>query len=72
MPYTTNDDLPAAIKRSLPSHAQDIFRSAFDSAWTSYGQMDPAQREAIAYRVAWAAVKKRYRKLREQWVPITG
>lgn len=72
MPYTTNEALPPAIKRSLPTHAQDIFRAAFNSAWRSYGKADPAHREGIAHRVAWAAVKKRYRKLQGHWVPIAG
>lgn len=70
MPYTTNKDLPPSIKASLPSHAQEIFRAAFNSAWTSYGRTDPAHREEIAHRVAWAAVKRRYRKQQGQWVPI--
>lgn len=72
MPYTTNEDLPTSIKGSLPPHAQGIFRAAFNSAWTSYGKTDPAHREEIAHRVAWAAVKRRYRKLQGQWVPISG
>lgn len=72
MPYTTNEDLPPSIKGRLPSHGQDIFRSAFNAAWTSYGRASPAHREEIAHRVAWAAVKRRYRKLQGQWVPITG
>lgn len=72
MPYMTNKDLPPGIKRSLPPYAQDIFRSAFNSAWSSYGQQDPVHREEIAYRVAWAAVKKRYCKQQGDWVPITN
>lgn len=71
MPYPTNEDLPASVRRSLPPHAQDIFRAAFNSAWDSYGQKDPGRREEIAHRVAWAAVKMRYRKLQGQWVPVT-
>lgn len=72
MPYTTNEDLPPGIKGSLPPHAQDIFRGAFNSAWSGYGQKDPAHREEVAHRVAWAAVKKRYRKLQGHWVPIAS
>jgi cation transport regulator ChaB len=30
---------------------------------------DPAHVEEIAHRVAWAAVKKRYQKLGDTWVP---
>jgi cation transport regulator len=68
MPYATNDDLPARIRRHLPQHAQDIFREAFNNAWRTYGEREPARREEIAHRVAWAAVKKSYRKVGEDWV----
>jgi cation transport regulator len=64
MPYETISDLPPAVRR-LPPHAQEIFLSAFNSAWDSYGK------EATAFRVAWAAVKKRYRKEGDDWVEKT-
>ncbi len=56
MPYATNADLPARVQEVLPRHAQDIYRAAFNSAYARYG----ADREAIAHRIAWAAVKRRY------------
>lgn len=67
MPYVTNDDLPSGVRDHLPPHAQDIFREAFNHAWNEYAS-DPNQEE-IAFRVAWAAVKKRYQKLDGEWVP---
>jgi cation transport regulator len=70
MPYASVEDLPASIRRTLPEHAQDIFRSAFNSAWDSYAEEEPDRREEIAFRVAWAAVKKRYRKEHGGWVAI--
>ena len=70
MPYLTNADLPPAMRRRLPPHAQDIFRSAFNNAWASYGAREPWRREEIAHRVAWAAVKRRYRRSGSIWVPI--
>ncbi|HUZ74590.1 MAG TPA: ChaB family protein [Stellaceae bacterium] len=70
MPYASNDDLPPAMRRRLPPHAQDIFRSAFNHAWASYGAREPWRREEIAHRVAWAAVKRRYRRSGNVWVPI--
>ena len=70
MPYAANEDLPPAIRRHLPPHAQDIFRAAFNHAWQSYGAREPWRREEIAHRVAWSAVKRRYRKLGSEWVPI--
>ena len=68
MPYATNDDLPSALKRHLPFHAQDIFRASFNAAWERYGSAEASRREEIAHRIAWAAVKKRYRKSGENWI----
>jgi cation transport regulator len=69
MPYAANEDLPPAIRRHLPPHAQDIFRAAFNSAWETYGAREPWRREEIAHRIAWSAVKRRYRKVGSEWVP---
>ena len=70
MPYLSNDELPFAIRGHLPEHAQDIFREAFNNAWRTYGTREPHRREEIAHRVAWAAVKKCYRKVGSDWVPF--
>lgn len=66
MPYAAIDELPPAARR-LRQHAQEIFRAAFNAAW-SYSEREPAEREETASRVAWAAVKKRYRKAGETWL----
>lgn len=66
MPYSVNADLPANLRRILPEHAQDIYRSAFNAAWQSYGASE--RREEIAHRVAWAAVKHSYVKAGGRWV----
>lgn len=68
MPYLTNENLPPSVRMHLPAHAQDIFRETFNSAWQSYGASQPSRREEIAFRVAWAAVKRRYRKAGDSWV----
>ena len=66
MPYATILDLPAAVRDHLPPHGQEIYRKAFNNAWQSYaGRSD---HEEIAHRVAWAAVKSRYRKRGGAWV----
>ena len=52
MPYASNEDLPRSVRGHLPVHAQDIFRSAFNHAWQTYGSADPAHVEEIAFRVA--------------------
>ncbi|MBP6892084.1 ChaB family protein [Candidatus Babeliales bacterium] len=56
MPYEVNADLPDSIKKSLPEHAQSIFRKVFNSALNQYGN------EEQAFKVAWAVVKKEYEK----------
>lgn len=70
MPYASNAALPRSIRAHLPEHAQDIFREAFNHAWESYGAREPTRREEIAHRVAWAAVKRRYRKVGDYWEPL--
>jgi cation transport regulator len=60
MPYASNDDLPPSIRDHLPPHAQDLYREAFNGAWTTYAHR--ARREEIAHRVAWSVVKKRFHK----------
>ena len=66
MPYQTNEELPAGVRGHLPQHAQDIFREAFNHAWMQYG--DDMRQEEIAFRVAWAAVKRLYVKAGDRWV----
>lgn len=67
VPYQTLDEMPPAV-RKLPRHAQEIFRAAFNAAWQSYAERAPEAREETAFRVAWAAVKKRYCKIGDTWV----
>ncbi|MEX2648593.1 MAG: ChaB family protein [Alphaproteobacteria bacterium] len=66
MPYRSNDDLPPSIRERLPPHAQDIFRAAFNSAWRQHAGEDGL--EQTAHRIAWAAVRRRYRKSVDEWV----
>lgn len=70
MPYRSNEDLPPSLQEQLPPHAQDIYRAAFNNAWDRSAESDPARREETAHRIAWAAVKRRYRKSGGRWVPI--
>jgi cation transport regulator len=67
MPYASDDDLPPSVRNHLPAHAREIFRIAFNHAWETYG--GSPRLEEIAHRVAWAAVKRRYRKACPEWVP---
>ena len=70
MPYARNDELPASVRDHLPNHAQDIFRAAFNAGFDDR-KGDPRQEEA-AFRIAWAAVKKKYHKVGDSWVPRDG
>jgi len=66
MPYQQNSDLPPTVRDHLPTHAQDIYREAFNHAFAAHAH-DPRQEEA-AHRIAWAAVKRRYVKEGGEWV----
>jgi cation transport regulator len=67
MPYLINEDLPPRVRTHLPEHAQDIYREAFNHAFAAHVG-DPRQEEA-AHRIAWAAVKRSYFKIGDQWAP---
>ncbi len=71
MPYKTIGDLPESVRNTLPTHAQEIYRAAFNNAWNEYKdpqkRATPESREAIAHKVAWAAVKQKYIKKGDVW-----
>jgi cation transport regulator len=73
MPYDKLSELPDSVKNSLPKHAQEIYKEAYNSAWEEYAdpkeRRDNASREETAHKVAWSAVKKKFRKEGEKWVP---
>ncbi len=73
MPYRKISSLPDSVKNHLPVDAQKIYLKAFNSAFEAYG--DPSKRredadlEETACRIAWSAVKKKYKKNDSgQWV----
>jgi len=77
MPYKQNSDLPGNVTNVLPTHAQDIYREAFNSAWGEYRK--PSDRrgdeshEEVAHKVAWQAVKSKYHKEDDgKWHPKQG
>lgn len=67
MPYRVNRDLPPPVQHVLPPHAQDIYREAFNGTWEAFRGAE-SEREARCHRIAWAAVKRRYRKVGAVWV----
>ena len=63
MPYKTLRSLPESVRDNLPQHAQEIYKEAFNSAFTQY------KKEETAHRVALSAVKKKYHKnLKGKWI----
>ncbi|REL33293.1 cation transport regulator ChaB [Rhodohalobacter sp. SW132] len=72
MPYDRLSDLPDSVKDNLPKHAREIYKEAYNSAWEEYkdpaDRQGDASREETAHRVAWAAVKQKYKKENDRWV----
>lgn len=71
MPYDKKSDLPDQVKDNLPKHAQDIYKEAYNSAWDQYkdpeDRRDDSSREETSHKVAWNAVKQKYKKVDDQW-----
>lgn len=64
--YKSLKELPKGAQ-GLPKHAQEIYLEAFNNAWEQYKdpkeRRDPSEdREQVAAKVAWSAVKKEYEK----------
>ncbi len=66
MPYQGVKELPRSLTEKLPRHAQEIYVKSYDNAWEQYAKPNKRRRggsrEQTAHRVAWAAVKKQYKK----------
>ncbi len=66
MPFETKTELPKQVKDSLPKQAQEIWKEAYNSAFEQYDDPDKrrgdASQEEAAAKVAWSAVKKKYKK----------
>ena len=57
-----DDSLPDNVK-ALPAHGKEIWVAAFNGAWSSYDSASTdLTQEGYAMAVAWAAVKKQYKK----------
>jgi len=74
MPYSSIKDLPDNVTNVLPTHAQEIFKEAFNNAYDEYKDSDKRRgddsRENVARKVAWDAVKKKYEKgADDKWHP---
>jgi cation transport regulator len=73
MPYGKLEDLPKSLRHVLPKHAQEIYLAAFNNAWDQYkdekDRRGDDSREEVAHKVAWAAVKQKYKKGKDKWKP---
>ena len=72
MPYSTIEELPNSVRFHLPKHAQEIYKSTFNNAWEEYKDAKKRRtssetREEVSHKVAWAAVKSKYKKTGNQW-----
>ena len=72
MPYKKKEELPKQVKDNLPQEAQKIFKEAYNNAWDQYKDSGKRRgnesREEAANKVAWAAVKKKFKKQDDDWV----
>jgi cation transport regulator len=66
MPYKKISELPDGVKSNLPKDAQKIFKETFNNAWDHYKddkkRKGDADREEVAFKVAWSSVKEVYKK----------
>ena len=62
MPLFWIKDLPESVRGALPKGAQKIYLEAFNNAFEHY------KKEETAFKVAWFAVKKVYKKGDHKWV----
>ncbi|AUC89368.1 cation transport regulator ChaB [Alteromonas sp. MB-3u-76] len=66
MPYDKKSDLPEQVQDNLPSHAEEIFKEAYNNAYEQYKDPDDRDaddsREEVAFKVARSAVKQKYEK----------
>ena len=66
-PYPTNSELPASVRRRLPTHAQEVFRAAYNRCLGEYQDVEHAR------RIAWGAVGRGHRERPDGiWVARTG
>ncbi len=64
--YKHRTDLPAALQRTMPIMAQEMYREAYNETWEEY-QQTYQEREALsveelAHRLAWGKVKQHFVK----------
>lgn len=72
MPYKNLCDLPERVKNVLPKHAQEIYMATFNKVWIEFQKpekiSDDTSIEEISHKVAWASVKRLYKKNDGKWI----
>lgn len=72
VPYKSLQELPDSVQKSLPQHAQEIYREVFNNAWQEYAKPEDRRgndsRDEVAHKVAWSAVMKKFEKRDGNWV----
>lgn len=59
MPYPSITSLPASVRADFAIEAQELYRTAYNTAWTRYA--DFADREPFCHRLARSEVRRTYR-----------
>lgn len=74
MTMNNRSDLPKDVQNSLPEAGQQLYLNAYNEAYKSYEQEKvenkDADREEMAHRQAWAAVREVYELQGNRWVQI--
>ncbi|MFW6282466.1 MAG: ChaB family protein [Minisyncoccales bacterium] len=72
MPYEKISELPDPVRMNLPERAQEIYKEAYNNAWEEYKNPEDrktkSSREEVSHRVAWSAVKQKYKKSGKKWI----
>lgn len=64
MVFEHRNNLPAALQRSLPLEAQEIYRKEYNRVWKqfqhTYEDVEALSAEELAHRKAWGKVKQHF------------
>lgn len=72
MPYKSKRELPKGVRNNLPLDAQEIYQDTYNNAEDYYSdktkRKNPKEsKEEVAAKVAWSAVKSKYKKVDDKW-----
>ena len=73
MPYNDIQELPAAMRKSLPKEAMELYLAAFNQALTRSipaGDRTGGTLQGTAHREAWRALREKYHKRGGEWIRI--